>query len=118
MQLEAKKYLYDIQTHAELLGQLTAGKTFSNYQRDPMLRLAAERALMIIGEALSKLAKLNVAAASRISDHRGIIAFRNLLVHAYSEVDDLIVWGIIETDLSRLRQEVADLFREAEERQK
>ncbi len=118
MRLEAKKCLYDIQHAAELLAQFTAGKTFSDYQREPMLRLALERGLTIIGEALSKFAKLDAALAVRISEHRSIIAFRNILVHAYAEVDDLIVWGIVETELPLLRQEAADLLREAEQQQK
>jgi uncharacterized protein with HEPN domain len=96
MRLEAKKCLYDIQQAADLLAQFTAGKMFSDYQREPMLRLAVERGLTIIGKALSKL---DAALAARISDHRNIIAFRNILVHAYAEVDDLIVWGIVETEL-------------------
>ena len=55
-----------------------------------------ERGLAIIGEALSQLAKLDAARAARISEHRSIIALRNILIHAYAEVDDRIVWDIVE----------------------
>jgi hypothetical protein len=41
MRLEAKKYLYDIEQAAELLGQFTAGKTFADYARDARPRLNA-----------------------------------------------------------------------------
>ena len=40
MQLEIKKYLYDIQQAADLIAQFTQGKEFSDYQREPMPRLA------------------------------------------------------------------------------
>jgi len=114
MQLEAKKYLYDIQRAAELIAQFTVGKELADYQREPMLRLAVERAFSIIGEALSRLTKLDAALAMRISEHHRIIAFRNILIHAYAEVGDRIVWDVIETKLPALRQQAADLLREIE----
>jgi uncharacterized protein with HEPN domain len=117
MQLEARKYLYDIQQAAELIGQFTIDKEFTHYQHEPMLRLAVERAFSIIGEALSQLAKLDTAIAVQISGYQRIIAFRNILIHAYAEVDDRIVWDVVETKLPGLRQQVARLLRDAEEPQ-
>lgn len=116
MRLEAKKCLYDPEQAAELLAQFTAGKMFSDCHRDPMLRLAVERELAIIGEALSQLANLDADLAARISEHRSIIAFRNILIHNYADVDDRIVWDIVRTDLPRLREQAAELLRKAEER--
>ena len=52
MQLEARKYLYDIQKAAGLLDKFVTGKTFDDYQRDAMLRAAVEREFEIIGEAI------------------------------------------------------------------
>lgn len=114
MRLEAKKYLYDIEQAAALVVQFTTGKEFQDYQRDPMLRLAVERAFSIIGEALSHLARLDVSLAVQIREYRSIIAFRNILVHAYAEVDDRLVWDIIETKLSALVQDAAMLMQEGE----
>lgn len=79
MQLESRKYLYDIQEAASLANQFTAGKDFGEYQRNPMLRHAVERAFSIIGEALAQLARVDLATAERITDLRSIIAFRNIL---------------------------------------
>ena len=39
-----------------------------------------------------------------------IIAFRNLLIHAYATVDDRIVWGVVEGDLPALRASLAELL--------
>ena len=52
-----------------------------------MLRAAVEREFEIVGEALSQLAQLDPAVADRISDYRRIIAFRNLLIHGYGQID-------------------------------
>jgi uncharacterized protein with HEPN domain len=112
MRREAKKYLYDIQQAAELVAGFTAGKTLADYEGDPMLRSAVERQFEIIGEALARLARLDEALASRISEYRRIIAFRNILIHGYAEVDHRIVWDIVESKLPTLRREVAGLLEE------
>jgi len=80
-----------------------------------MLRLAVERAFSIIGEALSQLAKLDAVLVAQISEYQRIIAFRNILIHAYAEVDDRIVWDVIETKPPALRQQTAGLLRNIEE---
>lgn len=77
-----------------------------------MLRLAVERAFSIIGEALAQLARVDAGVAARVSDFRSIIAFRNILVHAYAQVDDRIVWGVVESKLPVLIQEIDVLMRE------
>lgn len=110
MRLESRKYLYDIQEAAGLATQFTAGKNFEEYQRNPMLRLAVERAFAIIGEALAQLARVDLARAEKISDYRNIIAFRNILIHAYAQVDDRIVWDIVESKLPVLFREVNALM--------
>jgi uncharacterized protein with HEPN domain len=112
MRREAKKYLYDIHQAAELITGFTVGKTLADYQGDAMLRSAVERQFEIIGEALAQLVRLDEALASRISEYRRIIAFRNILIHGYAEVDHRIVWDIVESKLPRLRREVAALLEE------
>jgi len=112
MQLEARKYLYDVQEAAELVAQFTAGKDFAEYQQNPMLRLAIERAFTIIGEALGQLAHMDAVLASRITDLRNIVGFRNVLTHAYAQIDDRIVWGIVQSKLPVLIREVAELMNE------
>ena len=112
MQLEARKYHYDVQEAEDLVSQFTAGKDFADYQQNPMLRLAIERAFTIIGEALAQLARVDANLASRISDFRNIVGFRNLLTHAYAQIDDRIVWGIVRSKLPALIREVAELMSE------
>ena len=112
MRLEAKKYLYDIQQAASSIADFTAGKEFEDYRSDAMLRSAVERQFEIIGEALAQLAKLNETFVARISEHRRIIAFRNILIHGYADVDARLVWDIVVGKLPVLHREVETLLSE------
>lgn len=110
MRLEAKKYLFDIQRAAALIAEFTSGLSLEEYQRRPMVRAAVEREFEIIGEALAQLTKVDTAVADRISDRRRIVAFRNILVHGYADVDDQLVWDVITAKLSTLQEEVSALL--------
>jgi uncharacterized protein with HEPN domain len=55
MQVEVLKYLYDMEQACVLLSSFLVGKTFTDYDADPLLRSAVERQLMIVGEALNRL---------------------------------------------------------------
>lgn len=110
MRLETKTFLFDIQQAVNLVTAFIQGKSFTDYASDPMLRSAVERQLEIIGEALSKLVKADPAVAATISEHRRVIAFRNILVHGYAQVDHGIVWSILETKLPVMQREVEALL--------
>ena len=75
-----------------------------------MLRAAVERQFKIIGEALNRLFRLEPDLADRITDGRRIIAFRNILVHAYAQIENRVVWGVIESELKTLETDVAALL--------
>lgn len=110
MQLEARKYLFDIQQAARRLEEFTAGRTFEHYVADAMLRSAVERQFEIVGEALAQLRKLVPEASGAVTDAARIIAFRNILVHGYADVDDRLVWNIVETKLPTLIADVGRLI--------
>ena len=112
MRLEARKYLYDIQRAADLLTEFTTGKTFADYERDAMLRAAVERQFEIIGEAMAQLARVDEKMVAGIDHYRRIIAFRNILIHRYADVDDRLVWNVVETNLPTLVRDIKALLNE------
>ena len=112
MRLEAKKRLYDIMRAATLLAEFTDGKSIEDYERDIMLRSAVERQFTIIGEAMAQLARHDAEVAARISEYPRIIGFRNVLIHGYADVDDALVWGMLEADLPKLIVDVRALLGE------
>lgn len=75
-----------------------------------LLRSAVERQFGIIGEALNRLSQHDPATALRISSLAEIVAFRNLLIHGYADVDHAAVWDILQTDLPRLKGELRRLI--------
>lgn len=113
MRLESAKYLADIREAGQTILEATAGRTLEDYLRDKILRLAVERSFEIMGEALRQLSERDEQTASRITDFKRIIAFRNVLVHGYSLVKHDIVWGVIGKELPKLLAEVEALLAQA-----
>lgn len=110
MPVAAAKYLWDAETAAERIFRFVAGRSLDDYLADDMLRAAVERQFEIIGEAFASLRRVDPNLAAQIPEIARIIAFRNVLVHAYTDVDDGLVWGIIQRELPRLRSVVARLL--------
>jgi uncharacterized protein with HEPN domain len=110
MRIESKKYLYDIARSAKLALGFIAGKTFAEYVADPMLQSAVERQLEIVGEALAQLARTDPATASQIGEYQRIIAFRNILIHGYAEIDNRIVWNVLELKLPVVLSQASSLL--------
>jgi uncharacterized protein with HEPN domain len=105
-----RKYLFDISEACDYVIQFTAGKTFGDYQRDPLLRSAVERQFEIIGEALNQALQQEPSLSEKISNTRQVISFRNRLIHGYASISDEVVWGIIETHLPLLSREIKELL--------
>lgn len=112
MRREARKYLYDIQQAVKLIREFTDGKTFADYESNVMMRAAVEREFEIIGEAMNQLAKVDPTLVERISEYEQIIAFRNVLIHGYADVDENIVWDVLRNGLPMLSREVDALMEE------
>ena len=112
MQPEIRRCLDDVLNAAGMLNEFTDGKTYSDYGNDPLLRSATERQFEIIGEAISRLARIDEPTAARITDYQHIISFRNVLIHEYDSVENNTVWQILQHKLPVLVFEVEALLRE------
>ena len=89
---------------------MTAGKTFTDFDGDFVLRSAVERQFEFVGEALRQLDRLDATLAAKIPDLRLIVAFRNILIHGYALIDRARVWRAVEDHLPPLRAALDDLL--------
>ncbi len=110
MEVDAPKLLWDALQAAEKFGRFCDGHDFDDYRADEMLRSAIERQFEILGEALGQPRKVDPTLAAGIPDLHRAVALRNVLIHAYAEVDDAIVWGVVEKQLPALREQLRQLL--------
>lgn len=111
MNLEARKYLFDIKVSIESIFEYLGDKRdFFEYQKNKLLRRGIEREIEIIGEAMNKLKK--TSPELQIDNSRQIIDTRNWVIHGYDKVDDVIIWGIISNHLPKLKIEIDSLLNE------
>ncbi len=96
------KLLHDIVDAAEFILGQTRGRSLAEYEQTRLIRDAVERNFIVIGEALSRLQRMDSALADGLGDYPQMIAFRNIVVHGYEAIDDAIVWGIIQNEVPRL----------------
>ena len=109
---DVPKWLEDIRDAASYILEATKDQTQEDLADDRMLRQAVERNFEVIGEALNRIGRSDESILTRLTDHRRIIAFRNILIHGYDSIDVEIVWQVIRHRLPELLLEVEALLRE------
>jgi uncharacterized protein with HEPN domain len=109
MQLEIQKYLFDIQTLIDSINEYLGDKRdFNSYKANKLLRRGIERELEIIGEAASKILKIDPNFP--IDNARKIVDLRNWVIHGYDKIDDVIIWSIISRQLPILMKQVVEIL--------
>lgn len=82
--------------------QMLAGRTRAAFVEDMMLRLAVERSLEIISEALRHIPP-DLKAKEQIINWRRLADLGNWLRHAYHRTDAGILWDMVQNDLEPLK---------------
>ena len=102
-------WLYDIKTSIEEIeSYFPNGKVFQQYQGDLKTKRAVERNIEIIGEAMSRV--LKIEPKIKISNSRKIVDARNKIIHGYDEISNDVIWGIVVNNLPVLKNEVESLL--------
>jgi len=107
---EARKNLVDIIQAAEEIETFVRGMDFKAYQISLVTQRAVERDFEIIGEALNRIRAIDEELLERISEYQRIIGFRNILIHGYDVVDEIIVWQAVENHLPLLKGEIQEIL--------
>ena len=109
MSIEEKKLLTDVlEAIISIDEHLEWRRIFDEYKANKTKRRAVERELEIIGEAVNKLLKLSPDIA--ISYSRIIVDLRNKVIHAYDNVNDMVIWNVVMNHLPVLKTEVEALL--------
>ena len=109
MQLEIQKYLFDIQISINSIYEYLGDKRdFNVYKENKLLRRGIERELEIIGEAASKILKIDPRFP--IDNARKIVDLRNWVIHGYDKIDDVIIWSVISRHLPILKKQIDELL--------
>jgi len=96
MRRDIHAYLYDIQQEVEKIERFTVGLTIERYEADERTRLAVELRFERIGEALVRAARNVEDIADVLPDARRMIAFRNVLIHNCSIIDNRQAWHAVQ----------------------
>jgi uncharacterized protein with HEPN domain len=106
---EIKTFLADIERSiSEIYGFLPKKRNFLEFQKDLKTRKAVERNIEIIGEAMSRILKIDPQFP--IDSSRKIVDTRNRIIHGYDSVSDDILGLIIVNYLPNLEKQVKELL--------
>jgi uncharacterized protein with HEPN domain len=104
--------LGDVLDGCEALSRYLEGVSLSRYFDDEILRMAVERRLEIIGEALGQALGVDPGIVSEVPEAPRVVALRNRLAHAYSAIDDETLFIVATESVPALAAKIASLARE------
>lgn len=82
----------------------------AQYIGDKMRRSAVERQLEILGEACSRLARIEPTVIDQVPNLKLAIDLRNRIIHGYDAVDDEIVYLTVTQDLDALKANLTSML--------
>jgi uncharacterized protein with HEPN domain len=106
-------YLWDMQNAAKEINEFMHGVKYAKFEKDKMMRYAAERLLLIIGEAASHLSPQFRNKHSEIP-WAVFIRFRNILAHEYGDSLLTRVWLAATESTPELLDALDELLAEEE----
>jgi len=104
-----KVYLWDMLKAAQGVASSLRGLNFAQYAADENLRLATERRVEIIGEAARRISP-DLKGAHPEIPWRLIVDQRNVLIHAYDEIETERIWALVQQDIPRLVEQLEELL--------
>ena len=106
-------YLWDMQNAAKEINEFMRGVKFHKFENDKMMRYAAERLLLIVGEAANHLSPQFRKKHPEIP-WAVFIRFRNILAHEYGDSLLTRVWLAASESVPELLKALDALFAEEE----
>lgn len=102
-------YLNDIVEAADHIAEFIAGVNFQAFEKSELLRSAVVQKLAIISEAAARVSEESKIRQPEVPWPQ-IIAFRNILIHAYFGIDWELVWRAATNRCPILREQVVGIL--------
>jgi uncharacterized protein with HEPN domain len=110
-ELRIPDYLRHILQAITQIETYAAGVDRAAFFASPLLQDAIIRNVEIIGEAANNILQLDSEFDRRHPDMalKAAYGMRNSLSHGYFQVDPVLVWGTVQTDIPVLKKQVLDV---------
>jgi len=110
MPRSSEQLLRDVVEISEHVRETMNDVTLDDYSSSWALRMAVERALEIVGEALRQLRDDDPDVAVQIDGLQSFVSLRNVIAHRYAVLEDQILWTTATDALPRLARKVTELL--------
>ena len=94
----------------ERIKRYTLGKRFDDLVKDDMMYYAVVKNNEIIGEAANLLTN-EFKSEHPDTQWKLITGMRNYIVHEYFQVDNTVIWDVIQNDLPYLEVQIKDYLK-------
>ena len=94
----------------ERIKRYTLGKRFDDLVKDDMMYYAVVKNIEIIGEDANLLTN-EFKSEHPDTQWKLITGMRNYIVHEYFQVDNTVIWDVIQNDLPYLEAQIKDYLK-------
>lgn len=108
-QRQVRLFIEDMLEAISRVEQFTQGYREEEFERDALVSSAVIRQLEVLGEAAANIPEAVRANYAHIPWRR-IVGLRNMLIHAYFQVDLGIIWQIITVNLPETKQQLKEML--------
>lgn len=111
MKRDEKLFIEDILENINLIENSVRDLSKEEFESDRMIIDATVRRLEIIGEAVKNISERTKKKYREI-EWRKIAGARDIIIHAYFNVDLDITWNIIKKDIPDLKEKIKSILKE------
>lgn len=109
MKRSVRLFLEDIIEQIELINKSTKNTDIEKFLKNKDLQDATVRRLEIIGEAAKQIPESIRKKNPRI-EWKKIAGVRDIIIHAYFELDLDLIWDVVCNKLSPLKENIAEIL--------